>query len=70
MQATLKALEQKLLRDGTAAGPVTQEMIDFCKARYEELAPGEKWGWTDLLPVAREKFKQSTQCAQFRPLSK
>ena len=51
-----KQWERDLLKKGTAVGPVTQEMIDWCKqTRGGPESEGYEY-WTDLLPLAREHF--------------
>jgi hypothetical protein len=48
-------IERDLIKRGTAVGPVTQEMIDRCKAK----SPGYEY-WADFLPVVREEIEKET----------
>lgn len=48
MKMPSKRYERKLIKEGTAVGPVTQDMIDRCKAIY----PNHP-SWEDFLPKIR-----------------
>lgn len=49
---TDKRWEEELIRDGTAVGPVTQEMVDECRRRAAKA--GGYANWPDWLPVVRK----------------
>jgi len=62
MATTVKSIEQRLLKKGTAAGPVSQEMIETAKHIYNSVIGTEtkpdRFGWLDFLSVARERISQ------------
>jgi hypothetical protein len=65
MARTLKSFEADLLKNGTAVGPVTPEMIALAKELYknvcEELSDTPStFGWEDFLPDARRDLKVGT----------
>jgi hypothetical protein len=57
MAATNKQIIAKLLKEGTSAGPVTQEMIDWCFERARENDSVKNYLWMDWLGLARTIFK-------------
>jgi hypothetical protein len=57
MAATNKQIIAKLLKKGTSAGPVTQEMIDWCFERARKNNSVKNYLWMDWLGQARVKFK-------------
>lgn len=59
----MNRIEKKLLRHGTSAGPVTQEMIDMAKRLHSEACKltglkEDKDGWLDFLPETRKSEKE------------
>lgn len=61
MAATVRSVEQRLLKNGTTIGPVTQKMIDRAKEIHFEACElagttkKDKWGWLDFIPSARKE---------------
>lgn len=54
---------RSLLANGTAAGPVTQEMIDLAVLKYENACKLckhsiEEIGWCDFIGPAREQIER------------
>jgi hypothetical protein len=57
MAATNKNIISKLLKEGTSAGPVNQEMIDWCFERARVYGSVKRYGWMDWLSQSRDKFR-------------
>lgn len=52
--ASERKFERELLKNGTVVGPVTQEMIDRCKAK----GPKDYEYWPDFLSQVREEMTE------------